>query len=219
MRTGLLLALLIAGNATASTILTFNVNGISNFAALNQNYGDRVTGASDAVGSYGTNDGIYTPNVLVSYGGSRPALWTTGYGNLTNVYFNDQDGQDLSFTLTADSGFLVTLESFDLAAFFPSLTIPTNALNITDGSGNVLFSVGSLTPSSATRNTLTPQVSASQVVVTIRTSALGTLSDDVAFDNITFSQQVAPTNAVPEPATWTMMAGAVGGLLLLRRRK
>lgn len=219
MRMGILLALLINGSAMAATILTFDATGIFNGAVLDQNYGDRVTGPSNAFGSYGTTDGNYTPNVLVDNGLMQARLWTTGYGNLTNVFYEDQDGVDLSFTLTADSGFLVRLQSFDLASFGAVGTITPEAVSVRDGSGNLLFALDSLTVSSTARNTLTPQVAASQLVVTIRASALGLSSDNVALDNITFSQEAAPTDGVPEPGTWATVAGALIGLLVVRRRR
>jgi hypothetical protein len=112
--------LLAASPAAADTILTFDVLGITNHGNINQAYGDRVAGPADASGSYGTDGLGFTPNVLVGYGtsGEDPALWTTGYGNLTNIYFNDADNDTtLTTRFTADAGYLVNLVSFDIASF------------------------------------------------------------------------------------------------------
>ena len=76
----LLLAAGTVAAAHSATVLTFDVNGIANFANINQAYGDNVASASDASGSYGNVGGTWTPNVTVAYGsaGEDPALWTTG---------------------------------------------------------------------------------------------------------------------------------------------
>ena len=52
IRTLAMAALLVCGTAApaaASSILTFNVTGISSAQNINQNYGDRISGPSDAV--------------------------------------------------------------------------------------------------------------------------------------------------------------------------
>ena len=214
---GIMLALSLAASATAGTILTYNIIGVTDGAGMSQNYGDRVNGPSDAVGSYGTDNGTYTPNVVATHGGS-PTIWTTGYGNLTNVHYNDDEGGDMTLTLTADPGFLVTLSSFDLAAFSSDQTIPNTAITVRDGNGNLLFNVnGPLVVSATTRNSFTPNVSAQSLILRIHVGQLINASDNNALDNVLFSQQTADT--VPEPATWGLMAGALTALFWRRRAR
>src|SRR3954465_14965762 len=83
-------ALALAPVAAHATVLTFNVaGGVSDFATLAQTYGDNVAASPQAGHSYGVGAEGYTPNVSVSYGSpdEEPSLWTTGYGDLTNVMF------------------------------------------------------------------------------------------------------------------------------------
>ncbi|MEJ7619110.1 MAG: hypothetical protein WKF30_19535 [Pyrinomonadaceae bacterium] len=94
--------LLSAPSASAET-LTFPTD--FNFQDNDPNYGDRLPG---------------TPNVVVDYGPASavPRRWTTNYGDLTGVLFEDNDGFGiLEITFTADPGFLVTLSSFDMGAW------------------------------------------------------------------------------------------------------
>ena len=68
--TGIMLCL---SQASAATILTFDffpLGGTTPNSFIPQAYGDNVSAASDAVGIYGTDDGTYTPNVTVAYGGA-----------------------------------------------------------------------------------------------------------------------------------------------------
>lgn len=212
---GVILALGLAGSAMAGTLLTYDIRNVAAGVLQDQAYGDRVTGPSDAVGSYGTDNGVYTPNVVATHGGA-PRVWTTGYGNLTNVHYNDFDGQDITLTLTADPGFLVTLQSFDLAAFGSNHTIPNTAITVSDGGGNVLFSLaGPLVVSGSTHNSFTPSVSAQSLLLTIHVGQLSLASDNVALDNVLFSQQTADN--VPEPATFGLMAGALATFVWKRR--
>jgi hypothetical protein len=230
MKTSILLATAIAAFGAmpaAATILTFDVQGgVTDFKALAQSYGDNVTGSPDANGhSYGFGAEGTTPNVAVSYGtpGETPALWTTGYGDLTNVHFNDADG-DLTFTttFTADAGFLVDLYSFDIASFFTAgQTI--NGLTITDvATSTQLFSVGPTFVQGVAHDTFNfaaNPLSGAQLRLVIDLTGLGGLSDDIGIDNVRFGQRLAATPAVPEPASWAMMIagfGLVGGAM--RRR-
>ena len=103
-----LLASPVAAQADSGVILTFDHNPISDFLDIDQNYGDNVTGSPDLLGhEYDSISGFefgLTPNVTLAYGPSEPTLWTTGYGDLTNVYFNDLDGDtSLQIELTADA--------------------------------------------------------------------------------------------------------------------
>jgi len=212
-----LAALSVFGSANA-TIMTFDITGISNFQNVNQSYGDNVTATTMGGFGYGVGAEGFTPNVTAEYGTGDPALWTTGYGNLTNILFEDQDGAGvLTVRLTGDANFNAVLHSFDLAAFTSAFsTDPTvQSITITDGGANTFFSLSNSTVSRTTSTpfdfTANPIVS-NTILISIDARNLGSLNDDIAIDNITFSQ--AP---VPEPAT--MSALAIGAIAMLRRRR
>lgn len=86
-----------------ATELTFDITGFSNFSNMSQDYGDNVTAATMGDFSYGSEGG-FTPNVDVSYGPNEaaPTFWTTGYGDLENILFEDVDNLGvLEVTFTA----------------------------------------------------------------------------------------------------------------------
>jgi hypothetical protein len=214
-------ASLFASTASA-TILTFDVaGGVTNFANINQTYGDNVSASPDGAGhSYGVGAEGFTPNVTVEYGtpGEDPALWTTGYGDLTNIHFNDADG-DTTFTVrfTADSGYQVTLFDFDIASFLSGgQTIA--GLEVRNGTTNaVLFSLGSTFITGATHLQIAPNVSANDLILEIDVSGLGGASDDIGIDNVRFGQ--AQVVNVPEAGSLALLGGAFAALGLVARRR
>lgn len=220
-------ALALVPVAASATVLTFDVaGGVSNFANVPQSYGDNVAAAVDGLGhSYGVGAEGFTPNVTVSYGtpGEDPALWTTSYGDLTNVLFNDADG-DTTFTLrlTAATGYLVDLYGFDIASFINAgQTI--RGFTVRDvGANSVLFSQGSTAISGATHNAISfaTALSANDVELVIDLTGLGSVSDDIGIDNVRFGQALAPVAGVPEPAAWAvMLLGFFGAGAMLRGRR
>lgn len=220
------LALALAGSlllavvpAFADTVLTFNINGIANFQNINQAYGDRVVAAADLVGTYGTTDSTYTPNVVVEYGspGEDPALWTTGYGDLTNVYFNDLDfDTTLTTRFTADPGFLVNLISFDIASFLSAGQTIVGAEARDAATNSLLWSIGPTFITGTTHLMLSPNAIANDVRLVIDLTGLGGVSDDIGLDNIRFAQQLA---AVPDGG-WAvgLLSFALMGVEGLRRK-
>lgn len=193
---------LFAPGAARATVLTFDPVNM-NFEHVDQAYGDRVTQTPQDGFEYGTGGG-FTPNIVVDYGllpDAIPALWTAGYGDLTNVLFEDQDGNGyLEITLTADAQWAVQLAGFDMAAYSARPAI--NSISVRDGSGGVLFNVDDVTVTATGHDTyvFSPPLEARTIVIAIDTHNLGTFSDDVAIDNIAFSQVSAPLPV--ETRTW-----------------
>jgi hypothetical protein len=247
-------ALLLTVNGRAS-ILTFDNCGTSVTAAIqtscfggpvNQNYGDRVTGAnSDAGGasterSYGESGEGYTPNVLTSY--STGLGWGLGFSTLTNVLYMPVDALGnpsnvLNITFTADAGFQARLLGFSLGAFFDTFGQP----NITSYSG---VSVLVLDESNATlfsQNYNLDALSLNQAInvtgsnggsLTLRLDLSGVLYNPdigrfdreyVGIDNIRFAQQSAPTQPsggeIPEPSTFALVGGAALLAAFARKRR
>lgn len=210
-------------SAADATILTFDVSGgVTNFANIPQTYGDNVAASPDGLGhSYGVGAEGFTPNVVVEYGtaGEDPALWTTGYGDLTNVHFNDADG-DLTFTVrfTADPGFLVTLFDFDIASFL-SAGQTIAGLEVRNGATDAsLFSLGSTFITGATHAQIAPNVSANVLVLEIDLTGLGSVSDDIGIDNIRFGQ-VEVEDPVSEAGTLAIVGSGLALLGWASRRK
>ncbi len=205
----------------ASVVLSFDHNPLGNFVRIDQNYGDRVTSSPDAFGHQYllVDDGLgTTPNVEAAYGDSLPAIWTSGYGDLVNVLLNDRDGDtSLNITLTADPGFEVGLFGFDLAAFQDTgQTIP--GLQVRNATNDaVLFSQGQTFVTGDTRNDFdfSGGLFATAIVIDIDLTGLGTLSDNIAIDNVHFAQQASP---IPIPAAFFLLGACLPALVLMRRK-
>ena len=175
----------------ADVTLTFDHNPILDFQDIDQNYGDNVIESPDILGhEYDIVNGS-TPNITLTYGPNQPRLWTTGYGDLENVLFNDLDGDtSLQIELAADAGFEVGLFGFDVASFIATgQTI--EGLQVRDGDGNVLYSVGSTLISGTGHNDFdfASGLFASVLVIDIDLTGLGGQSDEIGIDNVSFSQR------------------------------
>ena len=205
----------------AGTVLTFDHNPTVRFERIKQTYGDRVVATPDANGHQYliVDDGFgTTPNVELEYGGPLPSIWTSGYGDLVNVLFNDQDGDDeLSIALLADPGFEVGLFGFDLASFSSGgQTIA--GFEIRDLAADTpLLTQGTTLVSGTTRNSYDfgGGLFAAAIGIRIDLTGLGTLSDNIAIDNIYFAQTgVSP---IPLPAAFWLFASALLGLVGFKR--
>jgi hypothetical protein len=223
-----LIALLAASAPMKASVLTFDFNPLpAGNDPIDQNYGDRIT--SDVMGSflYGTAGG-FTPNVVVSYGPTGPSeldyvyWWDQDFGDLVNVVaqfapFPDPTYGLLDVTLTADPGFLVSLGSFDLAAW-PHVDWDINSVQVQDGLGNVLYGATNVTVlgdaagvdqhthfdfgAGLTANTLHILIDASNL-----TDQQGL---NVGIDNITFSQSTDFGGSdVPEPSMALLLGGGL----------
>ena len=215
-----LTAFLISGIAQADVVLIFDQSGgTGNLNALDQDYGDRVTAATDSNGHHyniisGAGLGL-TPNVEAIYGPGIPRLWTTGYGNLTNVYY-DQDGNNsaLEMTLIADQGFEVGLFGFDLAGWVSGLM--ATDISVVDENDNVLWSNGPTLLNELTFNDFDFSQGLFAQSLTISVELGGALGQFVAMDNVHFAQR-SSSSSVPEPAIIPFLA--MLGLGFVRRRR
>lgn len=228
MRIGLVAAAvtgLVSVSASYATVLTFNMSPYQSTIQLPQAYGDRVAAESMVDGSVTylyESTGGFTPNVVADYlnfaGTDFVGLTkrTNGSNDLTRVAEYELDGADgWSVQLTADAGYTVTIGSFDIGNFAGNaLTLP--GLSIVDGSGSVLWSQSNIaltTGNIQSHLTFSPNITGTNLRLIINTTGLAGNSDDIALDNLTFSQAM---DVVPEPATLGLFASS---LLLIRRRR
>jgi hypothetical protein len=201
-----------------ATELTFKITGAANGSTMPQTYGDRVIAPTVGTFNYGTGGG-FTPNVVVDYQGSVAGVpnlnyWSTNYNQLVDVVEYEPDGANgYQIILTADPGFTVSLESFDLGNFGAALTMP--GVRVLGADGSVLFSrtnFGIAAQSGPhTDFDFSPFLTDTRLTIDINTTGLGGNSDNIGLDNIRFSQ-----TAIPEPGV--MMILPLGFALLRRGR-
>ena len=197
----LILALAIPVHAT---VLTFQP--ATNFGPIDQAYGDHVASTSQNGFLY-EPDGGFTPNLTVDYGPlpqAAPTLYGTGFGNLLNVLYEDADGFGiLEITIEGDDQWLVKLAGFDLGSYGVSNTI--RRVSVHDNYGNVLFSQYDVEVEAIAHTSFDfdPPLAGDQLVIRIDTSNLGYSSDNVAIDNVQFSQ--APKTTPVDADTWASL--------------
>jgi len=203
---------LLPGVASA-TVLTFDP--ATNGTPTDQTYGDDVEATSEATFGYDVGAEGFTPNIQLTYG-QGTTLWTTQYGDLTNVLYQGVNGGVLTVTFTADPGFQVQLYDFD-AAVWPSPTpdLTINAVRVSDGI-NTLFEQLTF-PISGTTHTpfdfTAAPLTASVLILEIDALNLGNISDNIGIDNVRFGQI-----AIPEPSTLAIAALGLLGMGCRRRR-
>jgi hypothetical protein len=110
---------LVVSHQAHAAMLTFQpASGtFGNDVSLPAGYGNRVTATSQDGFSYGLGGGP-TPNVVVNYG-PEIATWSGGFGDLPTVVYAEGDTTSSVFrmNLVADPGYLVRLNSFDMAGW------------------------------------------------------------------------------------------------------
>ena len=202
--------------ASASTLLFNPTTGsFANFGPLPQGYGNRIA-AADQDGFHYDLLGGATPNVVTRFAtGGMPAIitWDFQFGDLQNVIYAVEP-QVFQFDLIADPGFVVTLNSFDMASW-PGVEYTINSVTIEDGNGSVLYSQNNpvIHGANATHTHFSFN-GVSSSTLQILFDATNVDSDDVGIDNINFSQTTAP-----EPSTAILIGVGLIGLLVARQRK
>jgi hypothetical protein len=180
-----------------TTVLTFE--GLTSPDLLH-GYGDRVDGPTSGGFTY-QGVGTYTPNVLFAIGGAEggglltPRVWHTGYSQLLDVAYLQpmaaaQSNTELQVTLSADPGFHVSLQRFDLGNYGGALTLPY--IRAFDEGGALLHeSLGVALPvysAQARRFAFDPPLVGRIVNLRISLAGLGGVADNVGLDNFTFGQ-------------------------------
>lgn len=219
---------LICAHASHATVLMFDqqlVNGLVvptlDASDLPPNYGDRVTGATQAVPggtyTYGEAGEGFSPNITLAYtslgltGGNDTSLWSTGYGDLGNVLLGNENSGLLAIRLAADSGHTALLYGFDLAGW-PNADYTISAVRVLDA-GMPLFIANDVLvqgdfdgPRHTTFEFRTP-LQAGVLDLLIEFGNLpGRQQDNIGIDNIRFGQFPAPP--VPElPSAWLLCLG------------
>ncbi len=200
----LALALSFTAPRTTATVLTFDIEGFGDFSNMSDGYGDNVTAATMGNFSYGTAGG-FTPNISVSYSRdpADPAFWRKGYGDLENILFEDADNVGImEVTFTADAGHEVQLLSWDMAAYSTAFSQDPviDLVEVVGASGETLFSSANVAISETTRTTFDHSLApfrGSTLTLRFESGNLGNLSDDIALDNIVFSQGEPDGNGDP----------------------
>ena len=202
--------------SASGTIITFDP--ATNGGAVPTDIGSRVIAEMQGGVTYGSAFG-FTPNVVADIQAAAPRLWTTTYGDLQNVLYDEANGAGLlSITLTADPGWFVVLHGFDMAGWRDSDYTINSVRVVADGDAiidesNVLIRSAS-TDGNGNRHTSfdpgTP-ITGQQIVISFDAQNLGGNSDNIGIDNIAFGQ-----TPIPAPAGLTAFAGLA---MLARSRR
>jgi hypothetical protein len=190
--------------------------------AATVNFANATCGGGGACANSDPIDPNYgsTAKVAVSYDSdishSNPLdqlrWWDSEYGDLASVGYGAAGGEP-AIILTPLHGAVVTLDSFDLAAF-PNYTTPLtleSQVTILEGS-TVVFSSGSISVSNVGHMHFAGPYSSSQSI----TIEWGPDGFDVGVNNVAFNAEGG--NTVPEPSTWVMMIAGFAGLCAMGRR-
>lgn len=215
MKPILVLALLaaLAAPGQAVTLLTFE--GLQNLEPV-QNY---YNGGAGGFGSVGPNLGIvFNANAL--------AIIDADAGGTGN--FGGEPSPDTALFFLSGTAILNYAAGFDTGfSFYYSAINQPGSINVydgIDGTGNLLASLnlpttpfnGGPDPTGQFSPFLPIGVAFNGIA---RSIDFGGTVNQIAFDNITFGSATPSNGEVPEPATWTMVAGGVLALLVSRRRR
>jgi len=232
---GIVLAAAWITSPLSAAVLTFDIAHNVQNEAIFTDYGNRISSFNTGNYSYGTAGGL-TPHISISYNSnvtaptqcsfadSTPCVywWDNGLGDLTNVIAQGATSGPsmgvIQITLTADPGYLVTLNSFDLTGW-PFEGYPTETISsVTVGyGGSYAFSQNNVVVPFANNGhiTIAPNVTGHTLMLTINANNLPYyFADNIALDNLEFSQ-----SSNPEPATLSLCGLALVSIGFLRRRR
>jgi len=207
-----------SANVAEATVLIFkDAGGVGflNGADVPAAYGDSVTATPEAGFSYGAGGG-FTPNVLVAYTPNAEVEtrnWDgTGFGGPgTTVLYNTSGQTGYSITFTADPGYTVTLDSFNLSRYrdttIDSITVSNGVDSDLVFSDFAVNGAGFISPSLA-------NVAATGQTVTLTFADIFWV-DYYGVSDIQFSQQVV----IPEPSSLALLAFGVLGLCRMTRKR
>jgi hypothetical protein len=185
------------------TVLIFQpaTGSYGNGAVLSQNYGDRVTAATQNGFKYGTTGGT-TAHVTATYGGTgygTATTWSGGYGNLQNIVYPNPNGTKFKLTLTADSGYDVTLKQFDLGGYGADYTI--NSVKVLNAAGTAIYTKSSVkvwgTASGAhTTISFATPLKSPKLTVVFDSTNLGGGGYNVGIDNVQFGEALVQKTTI-----------------------
>ncbi len=175
------------------SMLTFE-SGQSSYVDLDTSYGQRITSATMGSFSY-VGAGSFTPGIVVDYLPAASMVHAIGdYGLLQHVIYKKEFfATPFEIQLTADAGQEVQLLGFDLAGYTPS-DYTVNSVKVLDGLSGELFSeLNFHVAGERTRIDFSAApLQSGQITIQIDATNLGSSSDNVAIDNISFEQVAAP---------------------------
>ena len=207
----MVVALFCMVSVSSAAVLTFDLTNYnySNNDAFSQDYGDRIIATSDDIGSYLEGNG-FTPNVTVDYltVNSNPGMdaWGSGFGDLTNVANSSHQTHGAEIKFTADVGYEVTINSFDLSKYYDDTEITT--IKILDENRELVWSADSLFVDSVNHTSFIPDITGTELTICFGDGW------NIGIDNINFDQSAA----VPIPgAVWLLGSGLIG-LIAVRKR-
>jgi hypothetical protein len=196
-------------------------------SSVPQDYGDHVNGAVMNVPggqfTYGNGGEGFTPNVTVDYSsGTDVFLWTTQYGDLTNVLYAHAlagipNPNSLTVRLAADSGFQVQLYAFDLAGW-SNADYTISAVSVLGGmttlfsQSNVLVEGNFTGPRHSTFNFASPLIAQDLSIVIDFSNLPGGTQDNIGLDNIRFGQTSPSVTPVSEPGAALLLVSGLLGL-------
>lgn len=237
-----LFLILSASLPSSATVLTFNVCGGGTgtavegnrcrYATINQDYGDRVTGASMNGGrmQYGEEGEGWTPNITTTYGPDGTAIrgWDNNYAGLWTVIWTEDRSGLLSIRFTADPGHRALFYGLRVGAYIFNggpWPLVVGSLSVTNDTGATLWSQTNLALDQSDPFTLafaSPLMSGSggwiEFLMDVRNLPVGNANrESIGVDLVRFGQI-----SNPEPGTMSMMLLGGAGLafhLLRKRRK
>lgn len=233
------LAALTCASTSSATVLTFDM-GVNNGNWVQQDYGDRV-GVPQPQPPYFNYGSAYgpTPNVITQYNNlffSNDPLYR--YGDLEGVLVRHPDNTDnrIIILLAADPGYLVCLQSFDLAAQVTFLynppqeeDLPVKFIRVEDGPANVLYQKnytyvnpdplviipGTLPLRHNHYDFTANPIMAQQIRIVIDLNQIYGKVTRFGIDNIAFCQM----SGIPSPGSIALLAGSLFMIGLRGRRR